>query len=275
MSKNFVIRSEKEEDYKKTEHMVMRAFWNIHGPGCNEHLLVRIIRNSKDYLPQFSRVVELDGEIVGAIFYTRAKVVDGDKVHEIVTFGPLAIEPTMQNEGIGRMLLEETFSLVKQAGYPGICIYGEPQYYPKRGFKTCDHFGITDPEGKNFDALMAYALDEEAFSKIHGKLYESPDFDACNDIEAIKKMDAEFPAYPKVKIKEGFLQIYDKHFGVVKAVKGHYYTVKFWELTLPAVLNEERFSGDAELPKEGDVVLFNFLKDKASVIDSVCNLMEE
>ena len=28
------------EDYYNTEHMTLRAFWNIHGPGCNEHLLV-------------------------------------------------------------------------------------------------------------------------------------------------------------------------------------------------------------------------------------------
>ena len=101
---NIIIRKERPEDYWETEHMTLRAFWNIHGPGCNEHLLVRKIRASEDYLPELSRVAEADGKIVGAIYYTKAKVVDGDKVHDIITFGPLAMEPTLQNTGIGRML---------------------------------------------------------------------------------------------------------------------------------------------------------------------------
>ena len=122
---SIIIRKETQADYKQTEHMTMRAFWNIHGPGCYEHLLVRKIRASEDYLPELSRVAEADGKIVGAIYYTRAKVVDGDKVHDIITFGPLAVEPTLQNAGIGRMLLEETIQLVKEAGYIGICITGE------------------------------------------------------------------------------------------------------------------------------------------------------
>ncbi len=38
--KNIIIRKETQEEYYTTEFMTMRAFWNIHGPGCNEHLLV-------------------------------------------------------------------------------------------------------------------------------------------------------------------------------------------------------------------------------------------
>ena len=68
-----IIRPETPDDYRATECMVQRAFWNIHCPGCNEHVLVRLIRESEDYLPQFSRVAELDGKIVGAIFYTKAR----------------------------------------------------------------------------------------------------------------------------------------------------------------------------------------------------------
>lgn len=36
------------------------------------------------------------------------------------------------------MLPEETIQLAREAGYIGICITGEPKYYPKRGFFTCD-----------------------------------------------------------------------------------------------------------------------------------------
>ena len=108
-----IIREERVEDYKETELMTMRANWNIHGPGCNEHLLVHKLRTSKDYLPELSRVAELDGKIVGVIMYSKAWIVDGDKRHEIVTFGPLAVEPTVQSMGVGGLLLKDTLNIIQ------------------------------------------------------------------------------------------------------------------------------------------------------------------
>ena len=83
-----IIREERKEDYKATEFMTMRAFWNLHGPGCNEHLLVHKLRTAKEYLPELSRVAELDGKIVG-ILHTKndsvADVVQSDET--VVLYG--------------------------------------------------------------------------------------------------------------------------------------------------------------------------------------------
>lgn len=264
-----IIRKETPADYKNTEHMTMRAFWNIHGPGCNEHLLVRKIRTSEDYLPEISRVAEMDGKIVGAIYYTKAKVVDGEKIHDIITFGPLAIEPTLQNAGIGRMLLEETIALAKKAGYKGICIIGEPNYYPKRGFVTCDRFGITDEEGNNYDALMALPLNEEAFHSVHGKLIESSVYKACENEVELNSMNAEFPVYRKIKIKEGFLMILDNYFGVVEEINGEDYMIRFWELLIQAKRSNEMIQ-NGNVPKVGDDVLFRWKVQGGSEITQIC-----
>ncbi|SHJ58417.1 hypothetical protein [Pseudobutyrivibrio xylanivorans] len=78
MIKNLIIREEKTEDYYNTELMAMRSFWNKYYPGASEHYLIRIVRESEDYIPEISHVAELDGKIVGAVFYTRAWIVDGD-----------------------------------------------------------------------------------------------------------------------------------------------------------------------------------------------------
>ena len=245
---SLTIRPETPADYAATERMVQRAFWNIHGPGCNEHVLVRLIRESEDYLPRLSRVAELDGKIVGAIFYTKAALVSEEGKKDIVTFGPLAVEPTAQGLGVGRQLLEQTMALAKQEGYPGVCIYGEPEYYPKRGFRSCRDYGITDPEGKQFDALMVYPLDENA--DLRGKLYESPVFERCGDPELLAAAEAEFPRYPKIKIQEDFLQIFDCRFARVEKVEKEKLTLSYWELTL----NAEAAPGVC--PKAGDTVLF-------------------
>ena len=273
MSAKIIIRKETLSDYRKTEYMVRRAFWNIHGPGCNEHLLVRILRESPDYLPEFSRIAELDGEVVGAVFYSKAKVIDGNTTHEVVTFGPLAAEPTLQNSGVGKMLLEETFRLVKEAGYPAILIFGEPEYYPKIGFRRCREYGIKDVNGNCWDAMMAYPLDSDAFSKVHGVFIESSAFDKCDDETALAQMEKEFPAYPKIKIQDGFLQIFGGRFGTVKSVNNDEYIVKFWELDIPARLCEDSFPEGSVRPAEGDIVIFDWKRNGISVITKLCHNM--
>lgn len=272
---NLIIRRETHADYKAVELLTMRAFWNIHGPGCDEHLLVRKIRQSPDYLPDISRVAELDGKIAGAIYYTKAKVVDDKTEHDVITFGPLAVEPTLQNSGIGRALIEETVRLAKEAGYSGIVITGEPTYYPKLGFMTCDRFGITDAEGRNYDALMCLPLNKELFSSVHGRLIISPVYEECGNKEELKQIEAEFPKYRKVKIKDGFLMLLDKRLGVIEAVDGDVYYVRFWELSIPAKLGKD-FNKDSVRPKVGDDVLFLWKRDGISEITSVCkNMLEE
>lgn len=262
------IRKERKEDYKKTEYMTLRAFWNMHGPGCNEHYLVHLLRDEECYIEDISRVAESDGEIVGAIMYSKAKVIDKDQVHEVITFGPLCVEPTFHNSGIGRMLLEETISLAKEEGYAGIIIFGEPEYYPKYGFKTCDNFGITTADGSNFDAFMAYPLDEEKFSKIHGKFFEDEIFEKCNDNEAVEAYTKEFPFHKPLKLSCQWL--HDERLGRICEIQKNKYMIRFWEKELQAKLKGAFYKEGREFPVVGDYVTFKYNDVGDSVITSVC-----
>ena len=135
MLKELIIRAETPADYKNVELMTVRSFWNKYWPGCTEHLLIRIISDSADYIPEISRIAEHDGKIVGAVYYTKAWIVDGETKHEIATFGPLAVEPTLEGNDIGGAHMRETITLAKEAGISGIVLMGEPYYYPRFGFE--------------------------------------------------------------------------------------------------------------------------------------------
>lgn len=265
---NIIIREERQEDYKATEFMTMRAFWNLHGPGCNEHLLVHKLREAKEYLPQISRVAEMDGRIVGVIMYSKAWVRDDEKDHEIITFGPLAVEPTMQSFGIGAMLLEETIQLAKEAGYPGICILGEPEYYPKHGFVTCDNYGITDAEGNNYNALMAYELQENGFAGIKGRLIEAKVFETCEDEEEIFEFNKNFPYYEPLTLKCQWL--HREKLGRICNVQKNQYTIQFWEKLIPAKLKGSFYHGDKTFPIVGDYVTFDYQPGSDARILEVC-----
>lgn len=156
---DLIIRRERPEDYFETEAMTRRSFWNKHRPGCNEHLLVHALRTSPLYLPELSRVAELDGRIVGTIMYYRARLVTPGGEITVPSFGPLCADHSMKNRGVGRALLEETLPLARGAGYPGVIIFGEPEYYPRRGFVRAGSLGLTDMEGNAYDPFMAYEFE--------------------------------------------------------------------------------------------------------------------
>lgn len=190
------IRKELPEEYHKAERVAQEAFWNLHHPGCNEHYLVRKLRDSSDYLPELSRIALVEGEIVGAIWYSKAAVREGEKEYPLLTFGPLCVKPEWQGCGIGKLLLKETMKLAAQAGHPGIVIFGEPEYYPKAGFVTCDRLGITTADGVNFDAFMGIELIPGAMEDIQGKFYESEVFEHLPE-EEVEEFSREFPPLEK------------------------------------------------------------------------------
>jgi predicted N-acetyltransferase YhbS len=196
---NLIIRREKPDDRYAAEYMTKKAFWNLHVPGCSEHYLVHKLRRDAAYLPLLSRVAESNGQVVGAIYYARAFVQNGDERTEVLTFGPLAVEPSFQKQGVGSQLLETTMDLARQAGWKAILIYGEPEYYPKHGFITCDHFGITTPDGKNFPAFQGIELVSDGLKGISGQFHE-PDVYSHLPQWEVDQYDRLFPYLEKRKL---------------------------------------------------------------------------
>ena len=97
------IRNEKEAKYKKVEEITRKAFYNQYIPGCTEHYLVHIMRKHEDFIPELDFVIEVDGQVIGNIMYTKAKLVDENKNEkQILTFGPISILPEYQRKGYGK-----------------------------------------------------------------------------------------------------------------------------------------------------------------------------
>lgn len=196
---DIIIRHETKKDWYETEYMTKKAFWNKHVPGADEHFLVHRLRKDKSYIPEISRVAELDGRVVGTIMYSRSYVDTGKGKVSVVTFGPLCVEPEYQGMGIGGKLLLETLKITKEAGYRAVIIFGEPDYYPRFGFVTCDRYGITTKEGKNFPAFMGRELAENGLYGITGRFYEAEIFENLPRGE-VDEYDKKFPYMEKLKL---------------------------------------------------------------------------
>ncbi len=159
MSKSIKIRNEAEADYQRVEDITRKAFWNLYVPGCNEHYLVHVMRSHIDFLPELDLVIEVDDQIIGNIMYTKAKLIDeSGEEKDILTFGPVCILPEYQREGYGKKLIEYSFERAAALGYDVIVIFGNPNNYVGRGFKSCKKYNVCLENGTFPSAMMVKEL---------------------------------------------------------------------------------------------------------------------
>lgn len=190
------IRRETEADYRAVEELHRNAFWNVHVPGCCEHYLAHVLRKHPDFIPELDLVYELDGKIAGNVMYTKSELLEeGGNSTGILTFGPIGVAPEYQRRGIGKALLEASFDIAAGLGYPAIAIFGDPDNYVARGFRSCKRYNVC-LEGDVYPAaLLVKELKPGFFDGRKLVFRESPAYEIQErDAEAF---DAGFP--PKEK----------------------------------------------------------------------------
>lgn len=173
--RKIVIRNEEEKDYEKVEALTRKAFYNVYIPGCTEHYLVHIMRDHEDFIKELDFVMEIDGQIIGSIMYTKAKLIDekGNQ-KDILTFGPLCIDPQYQRQGYGKQLIEYSFQKAIDMGYDVVVIFGNPGNYVGRGFKSCQRYHVC-LKGDIFPtAMLVKELKEGALDGRKYYYYDSP-----------------------------------------------------------------------------------------------------
>lgn len=74
----YIIRKETPADYRAVEEMTKRAFWNVYVPGCDEHYLTHVMRDSADFVPELNLLLELDGKIIASVKYMKSRLKDED-----------------------------------------------------------------------------------------------------------------------------------------------------------------------------------------------------
>ena len=184
MEQKIKIRNEEKADYEIVERITREAFYNLYIPGCVEHYLVHIMRSHKDFIPELDFVLELNGNIIGNIMYTKAKLMDENGgMKEVLTFGPVSILPACQRMGYGKMLMEHSFKEAIKLGYDAIVIFGSPVNYVSRGFKSCKKYNVCIENGKYPSPMMVKELIPDALAG-HKWIYQESDIMAVSEERA-------------------------------------------------------------------------------------------
>ncbi|UKA55644.1 N-acetyltransferase [Arthrobacter sp. FW305-BF8] len=158
--RELVLRSEQPGDRDAVLALTAEAFAVSPVTGLpveGEPVEVRVLRElfvAEEYLPEFSIVAELDGEIVGHVISTRAWVED----LELLGLGPIGVTPRLQRHGIGSALMHETVVRANAAGEKGIALLGSTDYYPRFGFVPASTLGVEAPDGNWGDLFQLLPL---------------------------------------------------------------------------------------------------------------------
>jgi len=193
-----IIRNEREGDYRVVEGVVREAFWNLYVPGCGEHFILHNLRKSSDFIPELDFVAEKERQIVGQIVYSRGVIRDKKgREKKVISFGPVSILPAFQKQGIGSSLITHTINLARDMGFLAICIYGDPRYYSRFGFRCGEKYEVKTTDDKYAFALMALELKQGSLGSTGGRFIESVSFGF--DPDKFAEYDSTFPFKEKAK----------------------------------------------------------------------------
>jgi putative acetyltransferase len=146
MNPKIVIRNEMDDDASTITEVTITAFKTLAISNHTEQFIIEALR-AADALT-VSLVAEVNGRVIGHIAFSPVIISDGaPNWHGL---GPVSVLPEHQRQGIGKALIWEGLSRLKDLNARGCCLVGHPDYYKKFGFK-------------NISGLMLEGVPQEVF----------------------------------------------------------------------------------------------------------------
>ena len=127
-----LIRSETSADVSAIAEVTVAAFKTLAISNHTEQFIIAALRAAKALT--VSLVAEVDGRVVGHIAFSPVTISDGSP--NWYGLGPVSVLPECQQRGIGRALIQEGISRLKDLGARGCCLVGHPEYYRRFGFQN-------------------------------------------------------------------------------------------------------------------------------------------
>jgi putative acetyltransferase len=132
MNPKIVIRSERDSDVSAIAEVTVAAFKTLEISNHTEQFIIAALRIAKALT--VSLVAEVDGRVIGHIAFSPLTISDGTR--NWYGLGPVSVLTEYQRQGIGKALIREGLSRLKDMNAQGCCLVGHPDYYRKFGFKN-------------------------------------------------------------------------------------------------------------------------------------------
>jgi len=130
MNPKIVIRNETHDDICAITEVTIAAFKTLEISNHTEQFIIEALRAAKALT--VSLVAEMDGRVIGHIAFSPVTISAGTP--NWYGLGPVSVLPEYQRQGIGKALIREGLSRLKDINAQGCCLVGHPDYYRKLGF---------------------------------------------------------------------------------------------------------------------------------------------
>ncbi|HUF09391.1 MAG TPA: N-acetyltransferase [Rhodothermales bacterium] len=144
-----VIRDETTADAAVITEVTAAAFESLEISGHTEQFIIEALRSAGALT--LSLVAELDGRVIGHMAFSPVTISDGAK--DWYGLGPVSVLPEYQRRGVGKALILEGLSRLKNLNAKGCCLVGHPEYYRKFGFENVAGLAVDGVPDEVFFAL--------------------------------------------------------------------------------------------------------------------------
>jgi len=140
----------------------------------NEATLVDALRASAH--PQISLVADVDGEVVGHVFFSPVSIQPAAHTPPLAGLAPVAVHPTYQGRGIGAALIRAGLQRCSQYDWRAVFLVGNPAYYSRFGFVLAAPLNLTYGDPAFDRALQVVELTRGALDGCRGRVCFHPAF---------------------------------------------------------------------------------------------------
>ncbi|MDD2762527.1 MAG: N-acetyltransferase [Opitutaceae bacterium] len=132
MNPKIVIRNETPDDACAITEVTIAAFRTLEISNHTEQFIIEALRAAKALT--VSLVAAAESRVIGHIAFSPVTI--SDDTPDWYGLGPVSVLPEHQRKGIGKALIKEGLSRLKDMNAKGCCLVGHPDYYRKFGFKN-------------------------------------------------------------------------------------------------------------------------------------------
>ena len=152
MDSKIAVRDETADDIGAIAEVTIAAFETLAISSHTEQFIIEALRAAKALT--VSLVAEVDGRVIGHIAFSPVTISDGTQ--NWYGLGPVSVLPEYQHQGIGKALIREGLSRLKDMHARGCCLVGHPEYYKKLEF---DNIRELVHEGVPPEVFLAMSFD--------------------------------------------------------------------------------------------------------------------
>jgi putative acetyltransferase len=160
------VRPENLPDFAQVFEVNARAF--------ETEAEAKLVEKLRAIQPHISLLAEIDGQIVGHIFFS--PMFFADEKTDFLGLAPMAVLPEFQRQGIGTKLVETGLKNAVERGFTAVFVLGHAGYYPRFGFEIAKTRGFVSEYPVPDEYFMVLELKKDSLTGKQGLIKYCPAF---------------------------------------------------------------------------------------------------